>query len=138
MDLAALHAVREAHAIPEADAWAVLGPLIDALPRAWCTIRTGEDGAAFSHQDGRNVIVSVARESDGKRWLHASISRMGKMPTYDDLCEMKRLFVGRTRKAVEVFAPEAEHVNLHPTCRHLWACLDGDPLPDFTRGTGSI
>ncbi len=28
--------------------------------------------------------------------------------------------------------------NIHPNVLHLFVCLDGDPLPDFTRGKGSL
>jgi hypothetical protein len=28
--------------------------------------------------------------------------------------------------------------NIHPNCLHLFCCLDGDPLPDFTGGMGTI
>lgn len=29
---------------------------------------------------------------------------------------------------------EDKYINLHPTCLHLWHCLDGDVVPDFARG----
>jgi hypothetical protein len=48
------------------------------------------------------------------------------------------MFIGDGRKAIQVFAPVAEHVNIHEFCLHLWHCLDGDPLPDFTRGGPTI
>lgn len=31
-----------------------------------------------------------------------------------------------------------KHVNKHPYCLHLWSCLDGPVLPDFTRGSDGI
>jgi hypothetical protein len=43
------------------------------------------------------------------------------------------------RWAYQVFAPPADHINLHNFALHLWGRLDGKPvLPDFTFGTGSI
>jgi hypothetical protein len=60
------------------------------------------------------------------------------MPTYADLCLAKRDLVGRFRKAIQIFPPETEHVNLHAYCLHLWAPLSHDPLPDFSRGNGVI
>lgn len=124
-------------ALPEAEVWAVLGPLVEALPREWKTRATEPDGAAFLRRDGLRVVVSVARH-DGKRWIHASASRPKEVPSYDDLKELHARFCGAERKAIQVFAPASEHVNIHPNCLHLWACLDGDGLPDFTEGTGSL
>ena len=83
------------------------------------------------------VIVSTNREADGKRWLHVSTPFQDRLPTYEELCEVKNIFVGPDAKAVQVFPPEAEHCNVHPYCLHLWACIDEDPLPDF-RGPGGM
>ena len=54
-----------------------------------------------------------------------------------DLKEVKRVFVGEDKKAIMVFPPESEHVNIHPNCLHLYAPLGEDPLPDFSK-EGSI
>jgi hypothetical protein len=84
------------------------------------------------------VIVSVFRELDNKMWIHASMSHPHRLPSYDELKYLKRHFVGTARKAIQVFPAESEHVNLHPNCLHLFSCIDEDPLPDFTHGTGMI
>ncbi len=78
---------------------------------------------------GLAVIFSVEWH-DNKRWMHLSASRRSRLPTYDDLVWAKKLFIG-DRKAIQVFAPKAEHVNYSAYVLHLWACLDGDGLPDF-------
>lgn len=108
------------------------------LPPQWRLVARGGDGAAYKRVDGLAVITSASRERDGKRWLHVSLSRAKRVPSYEDLAHVKRVFVGEDRFAVQVFAPRAQHVNLHPNCLHLWCCLDGHPLPDFSQGTGSI
>lgn len=84
------------------------------------------------------VIRSVSRENDGRHWLHVSVSKQHSLPTYAELCRIKETFIGRDRKAIQIFAPRQEHVNIHPFCLHLFACLEGDPMPDFTSGTGSV
>lgn len=134
----ALRATQDRLCLPEAEARAVLGPLVEALPPCWRTANTTEDGAAFRHKDGRIAVLSVARCTDDRRWLHASISRSDRLPDYSDLVELHRHFIGADRRALQVFAPTDKHVNIHPWCLHLWACIDGDGLPDFTAGTGSI
>lgn len=112
-DASQIRHAQQLAALPESEAWGLLGPIAAQLPASWRTLTTFDDGAMLAHRDGRRVILSVAREQDGKRWMHLSISRPDRLPSYGDLCDAKRVFVGADRKAIQVFAPEAEHVNLH-------------------------
>lgn len=100
------------------------------------TGRAGE-GGRYIAPDGQIVILSYQVEADGRTWAHLSTSYPDRLPTYEELCSAKAMFMGGEQKAIQVFAPESEHCNVHPFCLHLWACLDGDPLPDF-RGPGGI
>lgn len=110
-----------------------------ALPSGWRYLEEHEPLAtAFAHPNGLRAMLSVMIEQDERRWLHVSISRHDRMPSYGDLCLAKRDLIGRFRKAIQVFAPESEHVSHHPYCLHLWCCLDDDGLPDFTRGNRMI
>lgn len=70
--------------------------------------------------------------------MHLSVSRTNRDPSYFDLKRVKELFIGRQRKAVQVFPPEAEHYNHHPYCLHLFAPIDRDPLPDFRHESGAL
>ena len=65
--------------------------------------------------------------------LHVSVSRAKYIPSYEDLAGVKGAFVGDDRQALQLFPRRADHVNIHPYCLHLWACLepDGDGLPAF-------
>jgi hypothetical protein len=128
--------------------WAAAGHLTDpvwvveylprVLPVGWEVLEDGLDGRKYAHRTRRlSVILSGAVELDGRRWLHLSVASPDGIPAYRCLCDMKRLFLG-DRKALQIFPPKVEHVNIHPNCLHLWACLDADPLPDFTRGSGSL
>ena len=109
----------------------------DAIPRVmpvgW---RYGNAGNVFMRADGMSVILSVERCDDGKRWLHVSCARPDRLVDWGDLAAVKRLFIGDHRRALQVLPPASEHVNVHPHCLHLWACLDGDGLPDFRREGG--
>lgn len=116
---------------------AELLPLV--LPPYWREAERRVDGCAYVQSlTGLVVILSANREGDGRRWLHLSVSRRNRLPSWEDLREVKAIFLGPTRKAIQILPPEAEYVNLHPYVLHLWACLDGDPLPDFTQGSGSL
>lgn len=126
--------------LPESEAWQILDAHCPkVLPVGWVVASTTPDGAAYvNRREGISVIVSVQRELDERRWLHVSVARANRMPTYDDLAFVKRTWIGADRKAVMVFAPASEHVNIHPFALHLWHCVDGDPLPDFTHGGSTL
>jgi hypothetical protein len=114
------------------DAWA--GAL--ALPNGWLEVRNlppqFEGQRAWQHIDGRCVIGTVGAH-DVRWWLHVSVSRAKYIPSYDDLADVKRVFVGDALQALQIFPRAKQHVNIHPYCLHLWACLEpeGDGLPAF-------
>lgn len=110
------------------------------LPAGWREIRRTSDGVHMEHgASRRSVIVSVAVEEDARRWLHLSVAHPERMPTWEDLVDVKELFIGRRAYAFQVIPPRSRYVNLHPFCLHLFHCLDEPmPLPDFTRGSGSL
>jgi len=87
---------------------------------------------------GLLACISVLIELDNKPWLHVSISRRDRIPSYEELVFAKETLIGKSKKAIQVFPADEEHVNQHPFCLHLWRCLQGDPLPDFTRGNKMI
>lgn len=84
-------------------------------------------------------LVTERMEADGKNWRHASVSRRDhKLPSYEDLMELKRLCIGEHRTALQVFPSGEKHVNWAGKkgieVLHLWSCLDGDVVPDFRIG----
>lgn len=111
------------------------------LDSRWVLVEKKKDGASYrsnSHQ--LFVIVSGARELDGHMWVHVSFSKShGGIPGYYDMTLVKELFIGKDQKAIHVFPPESEHLDIAGALGgrevlHLWSCLDADVLPDFTWG----
>ena len=109
----------------------------DKPHNGWGMLQEKEDGYSFISANGVMVIMSGQIE-EGKRWLHVSLSRRHSMPDYDDIAMVKRAFIGDDKKAIMVFPERKYHVNLHNFCFHLWCCLDGDGLPEFSHGLGTI
>lgn len=108
-------------------------------PLVWEKVSDSADGAAWrSPKYGLRVIATAARELDGKRWLHVSVSHGSRAVNWEDIGRVKSHFIGNGRTAIQVLPPTENYVNIHPNCFHLWHCLDGDVTPDFTRGSGSI
>ncbi len=98
----------------------------------------GPDGWYFVHLNGdASVIVSTGDHGDVE-WIHASIARTDRLPSYEDLKLLHAAVFG-DGWAYQVFAPPSDHVNIHEHALHLFGRLDGAAvLPDFTDGTGSI
>jgi hypothetical protein len=90
--------------------------------------------------EGLLVLASCARQLDAQRWLHVSVSRRDKkIPTWEQMCQVKRVFLGDERTAYQVMPCKDKWVSIHPGCLHLWCCLDRDQyLPDFTAGGSTI
>jgi len=109
-----------------------------ALPAGWSIAEDSPDGAAYRHRSGMTVILSGAREVDGLRWLHVSVARPDRLPSYQDQALVKALFIGREKDAYSVWPRESRHISIHNFCLHLWHCADGPVLPDFARGGKSI
>jgi hypothetical protein len=114
-------------------------PLTGKLPPGWHLTEERLDGARWdNHKKRLIVIASIAKEQDGKTWMHLSMSHHRRVPTYDELVYLKRHWAGEDRKCIMVLPKKEEHVNINPRVLHLFCCLDGDPLPDFTHGKGTI
>ena len=108
-------------------------PLSDEIK----VVQVRDDGysAKWKHL---KFIVSEEQHG-GQWWIHASVSRRDrKVPTYDDLKELKRLTLGDDRSAVQVFSATDDHIDiagpLGVEVLHLWSPPRmGNPLPDFGR-----
>lgn len=101
----------------------------------WETMKPDETSYAFMHVVYHiSVIVSGGVEADGKKWLHVSCAYKNRLPSWEDLKMVKETFIGKDKKAIQVLPPDSEYVNVNPYCLHLWHCVNGDGLPDFTTG----
>jgi hypothetical protein len=106
----------------------------------WTCVQRGADGlGAWRHgARGLALIHSVATELDGELWEHVSLSRAdGTMPTWEQTRDVFREVCGPDALGIIVIPPKAEHVDIDEVA-HVWRCLTRRPLPDFTRGSGSI
>lgn len=93
--------------------------------------------------DGYNATFANLRlvatefiEADGKKWRHASVSRRGGgMPSFDDLKTLKKYCIGEEKTALQIFPPAEQYFAGYKGTEvlHLWACLDGNVVPDFRK-----
>lgn len=68
-----------------------------------------------------NVLVSVDTMEDGKKFLHVSASHYDVIPSWPELKEVKRVFIGPEREAFHFIPKDSEFVNVHNYCMHLWS-----------------
>lgn len=97
-----------------------------------------ENGVAWRGVNAKNgpftVIMSGRIETDGKKWLHVSVAHATRLPSWELLKEIKRIFIGRERQAIQILPNEKNYINKHPYCLHLFCCIDEpDPVPNFVR-----
>lgn len=105
--------------------------------RDWDTPRVWGNGWAMNHARGDGRIIVTSAFCGDTEWIHASMSRKDRVPSYDDLKSLHRAaFPGW---AYSVWPPASEHVNLHEYVLHLFGPTDGlARLPDFTFGQATI
>ena len=108
------------------------------LPAEWRLLDDYSNARRWVSTDGITVIAEVELHGSAGAWLHVSFSRRNKDPSYFDMRRVKELFVGKSRKAIQVLPAEDEHFNFHPHCLHLWSPLEKDPLPDLRRQDGML
>ncbi|OHD15916.1 MAG: hypothetical protein A2Y38_04590 [Spirochaetes bacterium GWB1_59_5] len=75
-----------------------------------------------------SIICTVDVMPNGAPWGHVSVAHPRRYPTWDEIADIKDVFLGPDTTAVHVVPKASEHVNLHPNCFHLWACLNGPTL----------
>lgn len=107
------------------------------LPPQWRIHEKFENGLCYQRSDQLRVICTTGKHGE-HWWAHVSASYKERLPSWSTLKEVKAVFIGAHKKAINVLPPESEFVNLNPFVHHLFSCLTGDVLPDFTRGTGSL
>lgn len=116
-------------------AFAEVSPRV--LPSDWTRGDDYVNAAWYRSRDGLRVCAEVEAH-EAALWLHVSVSRGDRDPSYFDLKRVKDLFIGRDRKAIQVFPPASEHYSYHPHCLHLWSPLTRDPLPDLRNAEGGL
>lgn len=78
----------------------------------------GNCGAFTIKLKHAQIVFVIA--SDALGWEHVSVSRKDRMPTWDEMCQVKDLFWGEDDCVVQYHPPRSEYVNNHSYCLHLW------------------
>jgi hypothetical protein len=108
--------------------------------RRWALVTPGGDGLGrWRHRArGLGMIHSMAVEGDGQLWEHVSGARRdGALPSWAQVRDVFRDVCGDDALGIIVVPPASEHVDIAEVA-HVWRCVTRRPIPDFTRGPGTI
>lgn len=67
-----------------------------------------------------NGLLFVVIASNGGGWDHVSASLPDRCPTWEEMCQIKRLFFADDEWAVEFHPPAEANISVHDYCLHLW------------------
>lgn len=83
-------------------------------------LEIGEDGGAFLVRSPTDNMALRVIASYGNSWDHASVSRSDRIPDWDEMSRVHRLFFQDNETAVQFHVPPSDHINCHPYTLHLW------------------
>lgn len=86
------------------------------------SVESGKDGfkGVYTSYKWQGSIIC----STGGGWEHVSVApfKRNYIPTYDDLCSIKRIFWNDDEDVIHVFPNKDNYVNNVENCLHLWRC----------------
>jgi hypothetical protein len=73
---------------------------------------------AFMILFNKTVLRIIASSDDN--WDHVSVSTANRVPTWEEMEYIKRLFFRSDEVAMQLHMPIVSHINIHDYCLHLW------------------
>jgi len=104
-------------------------------PNGWAVAEIRRDGGLYKNWRKNLTAILSCEIAGGKRWLHLSVSHRDRVPNWQELREAKGAFLGDVY-AYQVIPPKAQYVNIDPRVLHLFHCLDGPVMPEFSDMVG--
>lgn len=89
----------------------------------WFDDRMDAVGGMFRLHRGNNllrVIASSAVQPEAQGWDHVSVSLPTRCPTWEEMEFVKRTFFLPDEICFQLHPAEANYINNHPYCLHLW------------------
>lgn len=88
---------------------------------------TGHKAARmWRHKDRPLFVMRSLSATKDEKWIHVSISRLDRIPSWEEICHVRDCFLGKEIEAYQVLPKHSEYVNLADKCLHIWAPLDGE------------
>ena len=88
-------------------------------------------GLTWVHAANGVAALETMEWHGDRLWHHVSVSRAdGRIPTWQEMSDIKELFIGRDKWAYAVHPPHEQYVNINAGVLH-WYGTDTPALPDF-------
>lgn len=74
-------------------------------------------------QVGMLIIISsggVDENPEGAGWEHVSVRHRDRIPTWEEMCQVKDLFWQDEECVIQFHPPKSVYYNKHPNVLHLW------------------
>ena len=101
--------------------------------RAAYHTKEGDQFGFFLFRAGNRLLKVMVDNGDESGWEHASISihpNSDKLPTWTEMCEVKRMFWEDSECVVQYHPPQENYVNFHNGVLHLWRSKTQEfPMP---------
>ena len=78
------------------------------------------ESRAYVNLGGLRVLISIDETENNNKYLHVSVSREDRLPSWADMKTAKSIFIGFEKEAFHMLPKESEYVNCHKNCLHLW------------------
>lgn len=79
---------------------------------------------------GRELAIISSGVDEEYGWEHVSVSTKHRIPNWQEMCWVKDLFWEKDEVVIQYHPAEANYVNHHPNCLHLWRPLrEALPMP---------
>lgn len=96
-------------------------------------VKKGFDGGMGTFTRGSCKGMTVIW-SYGGGWEHISIDGKNRLPSWDEMCELKDMFFEEDECCVQYHPPKSEYVNNAKYCLHIWKPIERYvgklPIPD--------
>lgn len=80
--------------------------------------------ATLWHRAALRAMRSKSTMRDGSVWIHVSVSRKDRCPTWEEMSLAKNDLIGPDVWAIQVLPPKSLHINLHRFCLHWWSPIE--------------
>lgn len=86
------------------------------------------EGASYVRADGAMSVLVTVEPHNETTWLHVSVARRDRYPSWEEIRAVKDLFIGKDKDAVMILPREEDYVNIHSNCFHVYHRIDGDTV----------
>lgn len=83
------------------------------------------------YRRGELSVITTCDTSEGRVRIHMSVSHKDRLPTWDEMKELREEILPLNRDFIMFFPKIEDYVNLHTNCLHLMELKPSDNLNNF-------